>query len=72
MVQPGKFAPPDAKPHEEWNQTIVTTAKGSEGFDVSPDGKELWTAASEDGTISIIDINTKKLPTKIDAKSFGC
>ncbi len=71
LMQPGKFAPPDAKPHEEWTQTIVPTAKGSEGFDVSPDGKEVWTAASEDGTISIIDLNTKKLQTKIDAKVLG-
>jgi DNA-binding beta-propeller fold protein YncE len=51
--------------------TIVPTARGSEGFDVSPDGKELWTAASEDGTISIINLETKKPAAKIDAKVFG-
>jgi YVTN family beta-propeller protein len=71
MMEPGKFAPPNAKPHEEWAQTIVPTARGSEGFDVSPDGNELWTAASEDGTISIIDLAAKKLSSKIDAKVFG-
>jgi YVTN family beta-propeller protein len=55
LFQPGKFAPPGAKPHEDWIQTVVPVMKGSEGFDVSPDGTELWTAASEDGTICIKD-----------------
>ncbi len=71
LIQPGKMAPPNAKPHEDWIQTVVPTAKGSEGFDVSPDGSELWTASSEDGTISIIDVTAKKLATKIDAKVTG-
>lgn len=71
MIQPGKFAPPDAKPHEEWMQTIVPTAKGSEGFDVSPDGKELWTAGSDDGTITIINLATKKKEAQIDGKVLG-
>jgi YVTN family beta-propeller protein len=62
---------PGAKPHEDWIQTIIPTARGSEGFDVSPDGTQLWTASSEDGTISIIDPGTKKLAAKIDAKVLG-
>jgi YVTN family beta-propeller protein len=61
----------NAKPREEWTQTVVPTARGSEGFDVSPDGNELWTASSDDGTISIIDLNAKKLAAKIDAKVQG-
>jgi len=71
LIQPGKMAPPGAKPHEEWMQTVVPSARGSEGFDVSPDGSELWTASAEDGTISIIDLKAKKLTTKIDAKVLG-
>ena len=71
LIAPGRFAPPDAKPREEWRQTVVSVMRGSEGFDVSPDGSELWTAASEDGTLSIIDLATKKLATKIDAKVQG-
>jgi DNA-binding beta-propeller fold protein YncE len=67
--QPGP--PPNAKPHEEWRQTIIPTAVGSEGFDVSPDGKELWTAASEDGTITIINLVAQKLDAKIDANVTG-
>ncbi len=71
LIQPGKFAPPNARPHEDWTQTIIPVSRGSEGFDVSPDGTELWTAASEDGTISIIDPGAKKLSAKIDAKVLG-
>ena len=71
LVQPGKMGPPNARPRVEWVQTVVAVDRGSEGFDVSPDGRELWTAASEDGTISIIDLGAKKLTTKIDAKVLG-
>ena len=62
---------PGAKPHEDWIQTIVPTARGSEGFDVSPDSSELWTASSENGTISIIDLKAKNLSAKIDAGVKG-
>src|SRR6476660_2574788 len=37
LIQPGRMAPPNAKPREDWIQTVVPTARGSEGFDVSPD-----------------------------------
>lgn len=62
---------PGAKPHEDWTQIIIPTARGSEGFDVTPDGNELWTASSDNGIISIIDLSTKKLSTKIDANVKG-
>jgi YVTN family beta-propeller protein len=62
---------PGAKAHMEWIQTVVPVSKGSEGFDVSPDGRELWTVASDDGTIAIIDIAARKLTDKVDAKVFG-
>ena len=71
LIPPGRFAPPNAPPREDWIQTVVPTARGSEGFDVSPNGSELWTASSEDGTISIIDLRAKKLSEKIDAKVQG-
>jgi YVTN family beta-propeller protein len=71
LIQPGRNAPPDARSHEDWMQTIIPTAKGSEGFDVSPDGNELWTASADDGTISIIDIHAKKLKEKINANVMG-
>ena len=61
---------PNARP-AEWTQTIITTAKGSEGFDVSPDGRELWTPSAENGLISIIDLEAKKLATQLDAGVQG-
>lgn len=71
LIPPGRFALPNAKPREDWVQTVVPVVRGSEGFDVSPDGRQLWTAASEDGTISIVDLQAKKLAAKIDAKVLG-
>ena len=71
LIQPGGMAPPGAKPHEDWIQTVVPVVRGSEGFDVSPDGSQLWTAASDDGTISIVDLQAKKLAATIDAKVTG-
>jgi len=65
---PNGFTPPQ---HHDWVQTLIPVSTGSEGFDVSPDGKELWTAAADDGTIAIIDLNTKKLSTTLDAKVTG-
>ncbi len=62
---------PGAKSHWEWTQTLIPVSRGSEGFDVSPDGKELWTAASDDGTIAVINITARKLTDKIDAKALG-
>lgn len=62
---------PNAQPHHNWKQTIIPTARGSEGFDVSPDSTELWTASSDDGTITIIDLKAKKPAGKIDAHVQG-
>lgn len=61
---------PGTRPRENWIQTIVPTERGSEGFDVSHDSSELWTVSSE-GIIFIIDLQTKKLSSKIDAKILG-
>lgn len=71
LIPPGRFAPPGARPREDWIQTVVQVAPGSEGFDVSPAGGELWTASAEDGTISIVDPATKKLTSKIEAGVLG-
>jgi YVTN family beta-propeller protein len=65
------ITPPNGKPREDWLQTVIPVSKGCEGFDVAPNGKQLWTAASEDGSIAVIDVETKKLITTIDAKAVG-
>jgi DNA-binding beta-propeller fold protein YncE len=46
---------------QSWNQTIVAVGKGPEGFDITPDGKELWAAHSRDGGVSVINIADKRV-----------
>ena len=70
-VGPNGQSFPGARSHMEWIQTVVPVSKGSEGFDVSPDGRELWTAAADDGSIAIIDITSKKVIGTLDAKALG-
>ncbi len=62
---------PGAQPRRDWIQTVVPVSKGVEGFDVTPDGKQLWAASADDGTISVIDLKGKKLAFVIDAKARG-
>ena len=66
-----KVPPPGFGPHRQWIQILIPVSKGSEGFDVTPDGKELWTASADDGTIAVIDLATMKIATTIDAKVLG-
>jgi DNA-binding beta-propeller fold protein YncE len=49
-----------------WIETPISVGKGPEGFDVSPDSKELWAANSHDGTLSIIDLASKKVVQTLD------
>lgn len=58
-------------PRHNWEQFLVTVGYGSEGFDVSPDGSELWTAAAENGKIYIVSPSAKKLVQTIDANVRG-
>ena len=66
-----QMPPPGFGPHMDWQETVIGVGKGSEGFDVSPDGKELWTAAAQDGTISVIDIAAKKVIYTIYSNAVG-
>ena len=58
-----------ANPQAAWNQTVVPVGKGPEGFDVTPDGRELWTAQSRDGGVSIVNLQEKKVVGTIDLKT---
>ena len=49
-----------------WIETRISVGKGPEGFDVSPDGKELWAANSHDGTVSIIDVASRRVVQALD------
>jgi len=62
---------PGGPPRTEWNETVIPVGKGSEGFDVSPDGQELWVANAQDGTISVIDVAAKKVVKTLDANVRG-
>jgi YVTN family beta-propeller protein len=58
---PPPTAPPAAAPRKTWHVTNVPAGRGSEGFDVSPDGKEIWVANAQDATVTIIDAASKKV-----------
>ena len=58
---------PGAQARMDWNETVIPVGRGSEGFDVSPDQKEIWVANAGDGTISVIDFAQKKVVETIAA-----
>lgn len=62
--QGGPAPPPGIMPGPpggDWQLTMIPVGRGSEGFDVSPDGKEAWVANAQDGTVSVIDIAAKNV-----------
>jgi DNA-binding beta-propeller fold protein YncE len=62
--------PPPGPPgprRADWEETVVPVGRGAEGFDVSPNGKELWAANAQDGTISILDVAAKKVTRTLSA-----
>jgi YVTN family beta-propeller protein len=76
-MQPPAGSPPPPpppggnQPRMDWNETVIPVGKGDEGFDISPDGRELWTANAQDGTLSVIDLTTRTVTATLDAKTFG-
>ena len=50
----------------DWVETVIPVGKGPEGIDLSPDGKEVWTAHGGDGKVSVIDVASKKVIQTID------
>ncbi len=67
-MPPGPMPGP---PGGDWNETVIPVGRGSEGFDISPDGKEAWVANAGDGTISVIDIAAKKVTATLAADARG-
>jgi YVTN family beta-propeller protein len=49
-----------------WTQTVVNVGKGPEGLDLSPNGRDLWTAHSRDGAVSVIDVPSRKVVNNIN------
>jgi len=71
----GKGNPPPRRPmgapDGDWNETVVRVGNGSEGFDVSPDRKEIWVANAQDGTVSIVDDASKAVTQTLAADVKG-
>jgi len=44
-----------------WSRTAVAVGRGPEGFDLSPNGEELWAATYGDGNMAVVDVATKKV-----------
>ena len=68
-VPPGRPMP--GPPGGDWNETVIPVGGGSEGFDVTPDGKQAWVANARDGTISVIDIAQKRVTATLQANARG-
>ena len=58
-------------PGGDWNETVIPVGGGSEGFDVTPDGKQAWVANAWNGTISVIDIVQKRVTATLQANARG-
>jgi YVTN family beta-propeller protein len=67
-AQPGPARP---APRTNWTETVIPVGKGSEGFDVSPDRKEIWVANALDGTISVIDLAAKRVVQTLNVNVRG-
>lgn len=62
---------PMGPPGGDWDETVVPVGRGAEGFDVSPDGKEVWAANAQDGTVSVLDLAGKKVIETLQANVKG-
>jgi DNA-binding beta-propeller fold protein YncE len=69
-LPPTGVMPAGLKPQMDWVQTLLPVGKGAEGFDVSPDSRELWTATPQ-GALSIIDLTNKTIAATIDTNVLG-
>jgi YVTN family beta-propeller protein len=56
-----RFGPPPAGQRKTWHVTNVPAGRGAEGFDLSPEGKEIWAANAQDATVTIIDAASKRV-----------
>ena len=70
---PGGGGPPSrgGQPRKDWNETVIKVGNGPEGFDISPDGKEIWVANAQDGTVSVLDIAGKRVVETLQANVQG-
>ena len=67
----GPGGPPGGRGQADWTETHIAVGHGPEGFDLSPDGKEIWAANSHDGTVSIIDVAKKTVVATLNVPGFA-
>jgi YVTN family beta-propeller protein len=70
---PGAGRPPGPPPPRgpDWQLSVLPVGRGSEGFDVSPDGKQAWVANAGDGTVSVIDLAARTVVATLDVGVRG-
>jgi YVTN family beta-propeller protein len=68
---PGPPPGPHGVPGGDWDETLIPVGRGSEGFDVSPDGKEIWVANAEAGSVAIIDVASKQVKQTLEVAVRG-
>ncbi len=66
-MQPPPGATMPGPPGGDWKETVIPVGHGSEGFDITPDGKTAWVANAQDGTISVVDLDAKKVTATLAA-----
>jgi YVTN family beta-propeller protein len=54
-------------PSNDWLETVIPVGTDDEGFDVSPDGTQAWTASPADGSVAVVDVASKKVIDTIQA-----
>lgn len=52
---------PMGPPGGDWDEIHVQVGRGSEGFDVTPDGLQLWTADAQTGDIAVVDLRDARV-----------
>jgi YVTN family beta-propeller protein len=57
LAAPG---PPPGAPHKTWRVANVPSGRGCEGFDISPDRREIWAANANDNTVTVIDLASRR------------
>jgi YVTN family beta-propeller protein len=55
----------------DWKVTVLPVRNGPEAIELSPDGREVWTATRTDGGVSVIDVATNKLTRTLSVQTKG-
>ena len=53
------------------SRPLFPSARGSEGFDLSPSGQELWVGNAQEGTVSVIDTATHRVTATLPVQADG-